>query len=167
MSPFRTGCPWACPGGGLAGPAGEERGGGGLGPPRCLRRGHTPPWAPPCCVAVVNVPSCPFSLRALQRTHTERGRDPKNKPGWVRGSVSPTSPFSSVHPTFSTVWVDVWGHQESSKWCVLSVCRVGVGTRPLSLGRQDLGLPGLPRPCCGCPCHWLFPVRSPPWVPTW
>ena len=38
------------------------------------------------------------------------------------------------------MWVDIWGHQESNKWCVLSVCRVGVGDEAPVPGETGLGV---------------------------
>lgn len=170
MSPFRTGCPPGLPRGGAT--AGVlrgwqdrqgRRGGGGVRAPHAACRGATHHPGPlHALFSALNFPSCPFSLRALQKTHTERGRDPKNEPRWVRGSVSPSSPFSSVPPTFSTVWIDVWGQQESNRWCVASVCRVGVVDEPLSLGTEDLALPGPPWPLLWVPLSLAFPYEVTP-----
>lgn len=156
MSPFRTGCPPGLPRGGATAGALRgwqdrpgRRGGGGARAPHAASRGATyHPRPLHALFSALNFPSCPFSLRALQKTHTERGRDPKNEPRWVGQCFTVFSLlFSSPHALYS---VDrCVGHQESNRWCVASVCRVGVVDEPLSLGTQALVLPGPPGPCCG------------------
>ena len=74
---------------------GEGRG-GGSGPSVLPEEGpvHTAQSSPlGALFSVMDSPSCPFSLRALPRAQTEGGRDRKNEPKWVMGSVLLSSPF--------------------------------------------------------------------------
>lgn len=87
----------------LGGRKGEGRGGGSGSSVLPEEGPCTLPRAPHRALfSVMDSPSCPFSLRALPRAHTEGGRDRKSEPRWIMGSVLLSSPvfFFGLLPYF-------------------------------------------------------------------